>query len=529
MSFIDDCVKFLEDLILGDFNEQQMVSAQLISGAISLVPVLDQVMDARDVSGCIYRINKRGGFAKATLEEKVDLGFAAFGVVPTVGSGFKLVFKPLYKQRKAAKGVFNGGVAMVEQMLHLQKGGAVRWIRALDWAGNTQFAISQANNALESCIALLEYLAQSHWWCPDRLERLARNIVPGLRSMHGQLAAPIREAAVEIRSFMEMMLGEHAAAVAMAVAGGVPAGHGPRSNAHHAGARSSGAAASHKPVGGQARTQGRPAQARIATVVQKTAWDLYKDLDFAAKGLMGEHIVEHHVIEHKNWGMKWNRHDMAGPAREGMAAGWQSEYRKINDGGIPLYLCSPTSHVLSNGIDSLWYTARARPHQYAVVEAKANMNPQATLYSMLGEAKASGAGSRPASGRKARGKNKPRGSTASAPSPGAGKVMQMSKKWIDDRIQKSFFALRGQINGNYSRHVFLVAPEQAVEHVRAFANILQNGVVQNPVQAQRFASEHAIHSVAREFDESDLNSAQAKYDELGKYKAVKTPAKGRKK
>jgi len=84
MSIIDDGVQFLEDMILGDFNEQQMVSAQVISGLVSLIPVIDQVMDARDVSGCLYRINKRGGFAKATLDDKVDLGFAAFGVVPSV-------------------------------------------------------------------------------------------------------------------------------------------------------------------------------------------------------------------------------------------------------------------------------------------------------------------------------------------------------------------------------------------------------------------------------------------------------------
>ena len=180
MSIIDDCVQFLEDLILGDFNEQQMVSAQVIGGLISLVPIVDQVMDVRDVSGSLYRINKHGGFAKATLDQKIDFGFAAFGVVPEVGSAFKTVFKPLYKQRKAAKGVINGGVAMIERMLGQKKGGAVRWVRALDWAGNTQAAIVQANLALSSCIALLEYLGQGHWWCPDHLEQLARDTAQGV-------------------------------------------------------------------------------------------------------------------------------------------------------------------------------------------------------------------------------------------------------------------------------------------------------------------------------------------------------------
>eukprot|EP01031_Cornospumella_fuschlensis_P002524 gene2524-3154_t len=61
---------------MGDFNDEQMVSAQIIGGLVSLIPVMDQVMDVRDISGTLYRINKRGGFAKASLDQKVDLGFA---------------------------------------------------------------------------------------------------------------------------------------------------------------------------------------------------------------------------------------------------------------------------------------------------------------------------------------------------------------------------------------------------------------------------------------------------------------------
>ena len=117
MSAVDDCMKFLEDLIMGDFNEDQMVSAQIIGGLISLIPVVDQVMDVRDVSGSLYRINKQGGFAEATIDQKIYLGFAAFGVVPEVGSAFKTVFKPLYKERKALKGAVNSGVAMIERIL----------------------------------------------------------------------------------------------------------------------------------------------------------------------------------------------------------------------------------------------------------------------------------------------------------------------------------------------------------------------------------------------------------------------------
>jgi hypothetical protein len=532
MSALDDCRQFLEDLIMGDFNEDQVVSAQIIGGLISLIPMVDQVMDARDVAGSLYRINKHGGLAKASLDQKIDLGFAAFGVVPEVGSAFKTVFKPLYKERKALKGAVNSGVAMIEGLLSKKKGGALRWVKALDWGGNTQAAILQANLVLESCIALLDYIAQGHWWCPDRLAQLARDVAPGIRQMRGQLAAPIREAAAQIKAFITELLGEHAAAVVLAVAGN--AGMLPRSGQygaagggrHGAGARDGGG--SHARVAEQPRLNGRTTNGKIASVVQRTAFAAYEGLNYAAKGLMGEHIVDHHVIEQKGWGLDWHRHDMiGGPGKK--AAGWQSEFKKLNDSEIPLYLCTPSAHVLTGGIDSLWRTNRARPHEYAVVEAKANMNPAAKLSTLLGEAKGGGGGSTGESGRAKK------GSAAKSGTPGAiasaektGKVMQMSHTWIEDRISRDFSEYMIELlmgGGNYSRHVFLVSPIQAAEHVLVMEKILGEGLVARPAEAQRYAPEHSRHDVEKEFGEHDLDAAEADYKKNGKPKVARSQKK----
>lgn len=519
MSIVDDCVKFLEDLIFGDFNEQQMVSAQVVAGLVSLIPGIDQVMDLRDVSGCLYRINKHGGLAKATLEQKIDLGFAAFGVVPSVGSAFKTVFKPLYKQRKAARGLVNGGVAMIERMLGHKKGGAVRWVRSLNWAGETQAAILKANLALDSCIAMLDYLGQSHWWCPNRIEQLARDVAPALKSMRGKLAAPIREAATEIRQFLEELLGEHAAAVALAVATSGPMARRSPQTARPSRTSRAAAGPAHKTVGSTPRTQARGAQGRTTNVVQQTAFDIYAGLDFAAKGLMGEHIVEHYVIEKKNWGLQWNRHDMSGPARGGVPAGWQSEHRKLNDDGIPTYLCTPKHKTLANGIDSLWKTNRARPHQYAVVEAKASMNPDAQLYQLLGEARDQSSPVRTSSGagRRRPTANKAGGARASG-APQAEKVMQMSNLWIRDRILKDFSTMRSQILGNYSRHVFLVSPLQATQHINAMSEIIAAGYIAAPGKAQKFSQMHSAHEIQMEFGEAHLKEAEKSYQANGRYK-----------
>ena len=558
MSLVDDCIQFLEDLILGDFSENQMVSAQAIGGLISLIPVVDQLMDVRDVSGCLYRINKRGGVAKAGLEDKIDLGFAAFGVVPEVGSAFKTIFKPLYKQRKAVKGAVNGGVAMVERMLGVQKGGAIKWVKTLDWAGNTQIAIDKTNLALEHCIALLDYIAQGHWWCPSHLEQFARDVSPGIRGMRGKLAAPLREAAEQIRLFLEDMLGEHAAAVALTVAGNANSLAGSRhgSNAHASNLqkkpssrpRSSSAGDrkrepdTHRKVQAEERANGKPASGGSSVTVQRTAFDAYKGLNFAVKGLMGEHIVDHHVIDQKGWGLEWNRHDMVGD-RSGKASGWQSKPRKLNENETPIFLCTPSAHVLTRGIDSAWLTNRSAPHEFAVVEAKANMNPAATLLQLLGEANDNSGAATGGSGRKA-GRGRRRGGSASpvASSSGTmpaaearpGKVLQMSHGWILERIRRDFFQYyramqKGPDMRNYSRHVFLVSPLQATEHVQCIQKIMEEGLINNPVAAQKYAEEHARHDVQKEFGEADLNAAEEKYKLEGKpKKAAKKKTKDKK-
>ena len=78
---------FFRTLLMGDFEEDQNFAAQLVGGLISLIPVLDQVMDVRDVSGSLYNINARGGFKNASTDQIVNFGFSAFGVIARYEQG----------------------------------------------------------------------------------------------------------------------------------------------------------------------------------------------------------------------------------------------------------------------------------------------------------------------------------------------------------------------------------------------------------------------------------------------------------
>jgi hypothetical protein len=292
----------------------------------------------------------------------------------------------------------------------------------------------------------------------------------------------------------------------------------------------------HKKVATEHGTAGKTTTGKIATVSQKLAYEGYKALNFAAKGLMGEHIADHHIIEAKGWGLQWNRHDMVGGTK-GKPDGWQSAPKKLNDAEKPLFLCVPANVVLNGGIDSAWLTSRAKPHQFAICEAKANFNPAASLHSLLGEAQDKSGGGTSAQGDSGRRKKIAPAATSSA-KPGVKQpkamVMQMSHQWIIDRINKDFALWEPQMRSgpfrtNYTRHVFLVTPIQAAEHTVAITKIMEKGLINNPMGAQVYAKDHAKHDVQREFSEADLDAAEQKYKTEGKYQGTgKKKPKGKK-
>lgn len=184
MSLIDDITKFCEDLVLGDFEEEPSNAAMIVGGVISLIPVAQQVLNVRDMSGMIYRISRKGA-PNCSKDDWVDLAMAAFGCIPELGSLFKTIVKPLWKERKLLKGALRGE-AFVSGMLGKAKGKAITFVKTLDWAGNTQVAIQQMDNALTGCDQLLGELEQSHWWLPDSVQGLAHDLRPSLQTIRGR-------------------------------------------------------------------------------------------------------------------------------------------------------------------------------------------------------------------------------------------------------------------------------------------------------------------------------------------------------
>jgi hypothetical protein len=396
-----DIESFFRTLILGDFEENQNTAGQIVGGLISLIPVLDQVLDARDISGTLFRINKQGGFQNATTDQIVNLGFAAFGAIPEVGSAFKTVFKPLWKERRAAKGAVRGGTQAIESLLGMKKGGAVTWIRKElvgKWGARTQEAVSATNMALDASIELLQFIATAtgwkDWLIPDSIQELAKDMLPGLKKLRSQIGTYITRASNELREFLEDILGEQAAAIVMAAGqraaqASVIPGTRPKGGHNAAALKPAGKLPTRqKPnkTGSTPTTKTGKSAGPVNGKVQNTAGKII-DLTNAILGVSGEHIADYICLNKFGWGGKaWTEHD------KGAAGKWAKKptkdiVGKLSRGGSPktlhaLYKLSDGSN--GTGLDAVW---RAEGHNggkpYAIVEAKASRDEDAKKFGRI--------------------------------------------------------------------------------------------------------------------------------------------------
>lgn len=392
--FVDDVVDFFKDLILGDFEEDQGKAAMIVGGAISLIPVVDQIMDVRDVSGMIYRVGRKG-VSRADKDDWIDMALAAFGCIPEVGSLFKTIVKPIRKYRKEVGAAAAGGNVMIEAMLGKGKGAAIKFMKTFQWAQNTELAIETAMGALDNCVALLTILSTSHWWLPEDLQHLARDLKPQVEGVRGPLKAGIRQGAVALQEMIKDMLGEDALWVAKKVAtAATVVGNPAAKRDHRAGAThphsatphpgsttpartgspattakakdpvSPGKGKEHKPVADSNRQSSDGGSAPVKHT-SRPIRQLLSEIEFGPRGLIGEHMADYYHMEHVL--------GKAGAWPHGNIHGkWRSDFPRIvgpnNKHERPSELVpEDLAKVNLSGIDTIWQTNGTTFH---FIEAK---------------------------------------------------------------------------------------------------------------------------------------------------------------
>uniref|UniRef100_UPI0037362D2C DNA/RNA non-specific endonuclease n=1 Tax=Vibrio atypicus TaxID=558271 RepID=UPI0037362D2C len=151
------------ELLQGDFNENPTVGQIITNAIITAIPVVDQVADVRDICACIKFLawDKR-------YEDKavwITVVFTVIGLVPTVGSLLKGVFKLIYKGAKLDE--------LLEVFNFFKKGNGVAWLKELHGGKlkqHMQEAASIAHQIFDACTSKLievqaflpRYLTDAH-------------------------------------------------------------------------------------------------------------------------------------------------------------------------------------------------------------------------------------------------------------------------------------------------------------------------------------------------------------------------------
>ena len=522
-----DMIDFLKTLILGEFQDdkQQNSIAILLRGVVGVIPGVDQILDAQDTIALIFRFNQKNW--KLSQDDYADLVFATFGWVPGLGSAFKGVLKPIWKQGKGSKGVQNG-IRMLESALKGKQGAVISKIRSYvkntaQWTQWANIAITECNIRLTAYIEMLQIISRGHinfkpvadWkWThtqfnfPAWLIKMAREQIAPAQKLKQILAKAITEGVESIRYFLETLLGEHANLVMAAVNGaanhtnhnknGRPhavhnanqqVGNKRKHSEKNASSTQSKATSNSKPYKNdnvrhdrhpkmtKGQNNGKPVQntatnsGRRATGVQRTK-RVIESIETKITGLIGEHMADY-----------WMLGQVGGTARHDHGEKADGSCYKINFGGRLYQLHQPSANP--KGIDSLWkVNGKIGGKPYCILEAKASST---ALTRSIGSLLTDG-----------RDKTERRTRTETNQH-----QLQMSRDWCDERLKK----VHKEALRHYSRRVVFFGVNDIAVHASAYTKIIET--IRQPEKRQnlsRIMMEHAGHRPDRIFTDEDIEA-----------------------
>ena len=437
-SLRDEAVSFVK----GDNNSPWAILAETVIGC---VPILGQVVDARDIIKGLVEV----AGAPASPLAWFNLITALIGLVPGAGDAVK-------RSLRAVKSRAVHIDELLDMIRRIYKGDPEKALReALDLGKLRKFLSDILDN-------------------PNLAKRLSPEVRRSIDNIQANLNRQFDAFKREVDGWL--------AKGRKTSADGTP------------GAPRTGTPSAKPNTTSRAGTNNRPSQGNSASTntpnaaTQRTA--RFKSLTNKVLGVMGEHMADYHCQDVKGWGAGTKmRHDQNGVNRA-----------KLNDGGhlIPLWPCIPRGR----GIDAVWKSNGRKP--YAVVEAKASYDPTKSLRALLGEAGDKTERGGTASGSRAgRGGGAGRRGGSSGPTSirqTNGMVTQMSIAWINRRLVKAAgIAATAVKTAGYSRHVLFFSIPQAVAHAEALILLASGRHVEHAF--------HAAHQVTREWGDNAISQA----------------------
>ncbi|MDO1517286.1 MULTISPECIES: hypothetical protein, partial [unclassified Neisseria] len=499
MPTIEDVKQFLKTLVLGEFEggKQQSSTAIMVRGLVGLIPGIDQILDAQDTIGLIYRLKEKNW--QLDQDDYADIAFTTFGWMPEVGSLFKGVLKPIWRNRHAGNGVRNG-ILMLEGALGKRHGAFIG--KARDYVNHVQkwnqavnTAITKSREAIDAYLEMLNVLAKGsitlrpvdRWqWThtevslPALLVSLAKGQIPVTRRFKANMESAILRGSETVRRFLKDLLGEHAELVTAAIQGAASHTHRNKNNRPAAVGIAGRNAAQKRQKNEKALEQkqhpklnnGKDAQnaatnrGRVASAVQNTVGLAGN----ALTGIVGEHMADY-----------WMLKQVGGRAAHDKGGKSSGSCHKINYGGVLYQLHVPS--VNPKGIDSLWKVdGKIGGKTYCIVEAKASAT---SLTKSLGALLTDN-------------RDKTERRTVQNR-----QQLQMSTQWCNAKLQKGY----KQVLGNYSRRVVFFNSDAIAEHLAAYSEVLQYAVdVKKYNELSQVMNKHQKHEPTRVFTDADIDA-----------------------
>ena len=189
-------------VILGDFNDDASVEQIIANTALTMLPVVDQAADVRDLSANIMTLLSEEERDKP--ENWLALSLTLIGCVPTFGSAVKGTCKVALK---GGKGTSKDTLLAV--LRGMGKGDPEKFLRALDWVDYAKQASNIVSDVLKPCIEVASELASyANRMGADELAEYFLKLADEVKIIDKMVPDKLKEAMGEFDQLFARILGK---------------------------------------------------------------------------------------------------------------------------------------------------------------------------------------------------------------------------------------------------------------------------------------------------------------------------------
>jgi Novel toxin 15 len=204
---IADGAGWLWGALQGDFNKSPTTGQLVTGGIISMIPIVDQVCDVRDViANCIDLADAE---ARKDNAKWLALGLTCIGFVPEFGSAVKTVAKAGFKEGARLLDVLKH-MEWVERNFKKLKVACpwgyapIEWLRKYDWIGQFKKAGAAARKAFENALAKAQAAAK---YAIGAIKTKLLQLVDLFKAIAAKIADTMAELGRKLKAKIDEMLG----------------------------------------------------------------------------------------------------------------------------------------------------------------------------------------------------------------------------------------------------------------------------------------------------------------------------------